>query len=228
MKRFAALLTALIFLLSASALAFNGVGYPAWDGVSAPDNSLCGAFGSDRISMTFDPSDEYSVVEEGIIQACFFTYDAAEESFLEMYLLLPDDVAAGDVLRIGDGRECALYLYEFSLYGDTLYFAGDLYDSPDGSSFALTIDSAETTDSAIHISGHLTAYMCRYEDDQVVSEYLTVSQAQFDFTLPVSSSSFHPAPTQEPGNVFPALPDATFPALPDAPAFTLPPDYVTI
>ena len=220
MKRFAALLTAFLFLLGASALAFTGQGYPAWDGAAISDDSLSGAFGDERISLAFDPSDDYSNVMDGLIQACFFAYDESEENYLELYLLLPEDVQPGDVLKSGESLDSSIYLYEIGPDSETLYFAGDIYSAYDGSRFELTIESAENTGSTLSVSGQLTAHLCRYANDTPTREFLNISRAYFHFTLPVNANPFAPAPSQQPSE--------DSPNLPGAPAFTLPPNYVTI
>lgn len=220
MKRFAALLTAVIFLLGASALAFDGEGYPSWDGTSAPQNSCCGAFGDERISLAFDPSTDYSNVLGGVVQACFFAYDANDQNFLELYLLIPENVAAGDVLRSGDGKDCSIYLYETAIDSETLYFAGVLDATPDGSSFELVVESAEVTDTAIRMSGSLTARLCRYDSNAPQRDFLSIGEAHFDFSLPLEGNPFTPKATDEPEDSVPGLPGAA--------QFTLPPDYISI
>lgn len=227
MKRFAALLTAFLFLLGASALAFNGEGYPAWDGASTPENALCGVFGDERISLSFDPSDDYSNLLDGVVQACFFAYDAAEANFLEMYLLIPQSVAPGDVLKSGDGQDCSIYLYETSIGSETLYYAGELDDIPtvNGSGFEVSIEAAEVSETSIRMSGRLSAQLCRFTREQPQQELLTVSDVYFDFTLPLFEDPFAPSPSQGPEG---SLPDDSSPAMPGSPALTLPPKYVTI
>ena len=230
MKRLAALLTAFILLLGTSALAFTGEGYPSWDGATTPENALFGVFGGERIALGFDSSDDYSNLEDGIVQACFFAYDATNENFLEMYLLIPQDVQAGDVLTSGQGLDCSIYLYETAVGSETFYYAGDLGNaSTASSSFELTIESAETAGSLLTMRGHLHAELARYDTDASGrKEPLTISEAIFSFQLPLSEKPFLPAPSQEPGAFAPNQPSATFPSLPDAPSFTLPPNYIAL
>ena len=228
MKRFAALLIAGVLLLSTTALAFTGEGYPAWDGASTPENTCCGIFGGERISLSFDPADDYSNLLDGVIQACFFAYDASETNFLELYLLIPEDVTPGDVLRNGDGRDCSIYLYETSIDSEALYFAGDLngVSTVNVSDFELTIESAQVGATAIRMAGRLTARLCRFDREQPQMEQLEISDARFSFTLPLFENPF--APTPGPGGGIPGLPEDSSPALPDSPKLTLPPFYVTI
>ena len=237
MKKFAALLTAFILLLSASALAFDGVGYPAWDGEATPENGLFGAFGEDRVSLIFDPSADYSNADDTIVQACFFAYDSTNENFLEMYLLIPRNAAPGDVLTNAGGEDCSIYLYETFQGAETFYYAGGLGNSgPAGSSFEMTVEAVETTDSAITMSGRLRAELARYSISSLEqTELLTINEALFRFQLPLEANPFAPTPTEQPNPFASESPESTFPSLPDfsdsdsvAPRFTLPPNYVSI
>ena len=238
MKKIAAALVALALLLSASGLAFRGQGYPAWDGMTVPPNYLSGAFGEDRLSLKFDPSDEYSNVMDRIIQACFFAYDAAETNYLELYLLIPQNILSGDHFKSGEGLNCTIDLYETSISEETFYSA-DGRDN-DGSSYEIQLESVEFGESTITVSGKFAARLCRYEKDAPTQDFLDISEAHFNFTLPTSTGSARtepqpeatfpalPGATQEPGATFPALPGATqepsvtFPAFPDLPDATFP------
>lgn len=258
MKRFAAAALALALLLSAAALAFDGSGYPAWDGMTAPGNSLCGTFGEERVTLAFDPSTDYSSVAEGLIQVCFFAYDATEEHYLELYLLMPQDVAEGDVITESDACDCSICLYETSLDNERIYYAGTAYESEAAvGSFKLRIESLEHDASSIRMSGSFSAQLIGYDLDQPAGAALSAPEAYFDFALPLSPAAagatptpgFPAAPEATPTPGFPALPGATFPTFPDptfpgfpgegasaskepgfagAPAFTLPPDYAEI
>lgn len=207
MKRFAALMTALILLLSAPALAFTGQGYPEWDGATIPDSGFCGALDGERILLSFDPSDEYSSVEDGLVQACFFAYDSTERNFMEIYLLLPQDVAPGDVLASGQDLDCSVYLYETVDGNETFYYAGDLGTNlTSSSSFEINIESVEKTESAISMRGQLTAQLTRYDREIIgQEELLTIGEAHFSFSMPLGGSAFAPAPSQTPGDAFPGI-----------------------
>ncbi len=237
MKRLVALALALAMLLSATALAFNGSGYPQWDGSSIPDDSLCVAFGQDRLTLRFDPATDYSNVEDGVIQACFFAYDAAETHYLEFYLLMPQLVMPGDVLRSGGEMKCSICLYETAVGDEDFYYAGDVDDRMSGdTSYELTIDSVEGSGTYLRVSGSAKALLCRYERNQPTQDTLSVDEAYFDFTMPLSAATAEPGsatPTPPPGQetpapTFPTQPDdsqapgTTFPALP---AQTLPPTF---
>ena len=242
MKRFTTLLIVLALLLSASALAFRGEGYPGWDGAVTPSSGLCGTFDGEGITLSFDPSGEFSNLADGLVQACFFAYDASNENYLELYLLIPADLQPGDVLASGDGQDCSIYLYETVAGSETFYYAGNLGDSfAAASSFEIDIDQAESVGAAIHMRGRLQAQMIRYDGaDSNEAARLRIDGALFDFSLPLSENTFSPSPSQEadpdaPSPTIPILPNTTFPAIPEkpgaqsgAPAFTLPPDYISI
>ena len=237
MKRFAALLTAFLLLLSTPAMAFTGVDYPVWDGASSPDDAFCAKFGDELIALTFDPSEEYSTLADGIIQVCFFAYDGADDYFLEAYLLMPQDVASGDVLASGRGLDCSIYLYETNAQSEAFYYAGDLIPGfASNSSFEINIETVETTQSSITMRGQLTAQLSRYDSGASgQDELLTIRDARFHFTLPLNEASFTPAPTHVPDFSIPGQPGSASPAESDAPPpgsvapnFTLPPNYISI
>lgn len=252
-KKLAAAMLALALLASAAALAFEGTGYPAWDGASAPESSLVAAFGGENLALAFDPSLDYSGVANGLVTACFFAYDENETHYLELYLCLPQDVLAGDAITQSDACDCSVSLYETSISGESVYFAGTAFGGdPAVGSFELRIEEREASAATLHLSGSLTAQLIGFEQDQPTQSTLDITAARFDFTLPLTSAAAQvtpePAPGTTPAPTFPALPEATFPALPEnpfaglpeesdpagvpnlggAPAFTLPPDYAVI
>lgn len=226
MKRFAALLTAFLLLLSTPALAFTGVGYPAWDGAATPDNAFCAAFDGERISLIFDPSEDYSNLADGIIQVCFFAYDGSDDYFLETYMLMPQDVAPGDVLASGRGLDCSIYLYETNAQNETFYYAGDMgIGFTAGSSFEINIEAVEVTESSISMRGQMTAQLARYDRGSAGSDgLLTISDAHFHFTLPLNETPIVAAPTPEPGS----SDQSDTPSFGGTPKLTLPPNYISI
>lgn len=227
MKRMAAILLAMV-LLCAHALAFSGAEYPAWDGAELPDNSIGLSFGGEKLLLEFDPSADYSKVENGEIQACFFAYNKAETHYLEMYIVLPQDIAAGDVIsgkNTGAGAKFgAVSLYEVSKTGEDSWFAStdEKGAYPEKSSLEIVIEKAIITGESIMVSGSLSAGMCRYMGSLPTDEMLQLSDARFQFALPLK------------GNAVPQLPGASAepapsaPAVKQFPAFTLPPDYVEL
>ena len=248
MKKLAAILTALVLILCASAFALNGTDYPLWNGTSAPKNSLYGSIGGQNLILELDTTAEYSNVTDGLAQICFFAFDEAEQNYLEMYLLLPEDAAAGDVFSPTSGSMSSISLYEVSKDGDELYFSGQVsgFAYPNGSSFELRIESAQKKDNSLSMNGTLDGTLVKFKDKQPTEETLVLSGVKFDFTLSLSGGrtpqasaepevpylplpSAQPQPSEAPQLPEPtAAPKAPQPTMDPRPAFTLPPDYAVL
>ena len=248
MKKLAAILTALVLILCMSAFALSGADYPLWDGTSAPKNSLYGSIGGQNLILELDTTAEYSNVNDGLAQVCFFVFDKAEQNYLEMYLLLPENATAGDVFSPTGGGMSSISLYEVNKDSDELYFSGQVsgFAYPSGSSFELRIDSAQRSESALSMSGTLDGMLVKFKDNQPTEETLALSGVKFDFTLPLSASRApqasaqpkapaQPLPSAEPKqSAAPQLPapteapKAVQPTMDPRPAFTLPPDYAVL
>ena len=244
MKKIAALLLAILLILNCCAFALTGSGYPAWDGAALPTNSLNGYFGENMLSLEFDPAGEYSYIADGLLTACFFAFDAGEQNYLEMYLMLPENISAGDVFSSADMRgNSSISLYEVSRNDESLYFAGQLAGMayPGGSDYEITIESAALENGSLRVSGRMHAALVRIEDSFITGENLTLKDCAFQFEMPVQGAklpqqSFAPAVTPKPSGA-PSqspLPENTLiPKKPTYtmdphPAFTLPPDYRVI
>ena len=244
MKRIAATLLILTLMLSACAWALDSSGYPAWDGAALPHSGLNARFGQDMLSLEFDSAAEYSYIEDGLLTACFFAFDAAQQNYLELYLVLPEGLSSGDVYTSADARgDSSISLYEVSATGESLYFAGQLIGNayPGGSDYEITIETAAEENGCLCISGRLQATLCRIEDSFITGETLRLQDAVFQFALPLQgqtqpSQSAAPQATLPPFSAPSAspLPESTPKAKAPAytmdphPAFTLPPDYRVI
>ena len=222
MKKLALLLLAMVLLIS-PALALKGEGYPAYDGTPT-ENSLGGRFGEESLTLLFDPSGDYSYLRDGYIQGCFFTFDKAEEYYLELYLLLPEKIQAGDVLTPescfrAKADSSSITLFEVDEdNNEQAWFAGQLLGSayPENSSFSITIADAQYTDESVLVRGSIDAVLSPLQEDPAAGESMAL-KADFNFTLPLSN-----APSAD-AEESPA-PKAAKPA----PAFTLPPDYISL
>lgn len=212
-------------LLCGHALAFEGVGYPAWDGASQRTNAACGSFDGQSMQLEFDPAPEYSLVDDGVAQLCFFAHDGDRSHYLELYLMLPANVQAGDMLTqetlLAEG--CSITLYEVLPNGEDCYYAAQFMGMPypDGSSFELRIDSAETTSDKLSMRGSLSAVLCRLMGDFPTGERIRLENVAFDCSLPLAGSASPFGSGAEDANPFGAAPDPV-------PGFTLPPDYIRL
>lgn len=247
MKRCAALLTMLFLMLCTCAHALNAADYPAWDGSSTPENSLYGSISGNHLILEFDAGSEYSNIADGILQACFFAFDSGEQNYLELFIMLPENAAPGDVFSTTSGAMSSLSLYEVSKTGETLYFAGQVagFAYPQGSSYELRIDSVERSNNTLSMRGSIDAQLCRFDGNTPTQDILAMSGVKFSFTMPLVASPATPgasaAPQATPVPEPSAAPFQTRPpqAAPSAapapkatmdphPAFTLPPDYAIV
>ncbi len=216
-----------LLLACAGAMAFSGSGYPAWDGETEPDNGLNAKFGDERIALNFDPTPDYSFCGEDQIQACFFAYDKLKHNYLELYLLLPLNISAGDILQSEEGSPCSVSLYEVNLQGETLHYAGRAGSGvfPEGSRLEIHIEQMKMDGDQLVMNGRLQARMGEIQQDVPTGKFLELSDALFCFSLSLSEGQRSSSPTSVPQETPPALTQAPAGA---KPVFTLPPDYRVI
>lgn len=208
-RRILAAVLALCMLPLSCALALVGDGYPA-PGDTLSADSISGTFGDTPLMLEFDSSSEFSYLENGAICACFFAFNEAEDHYLELYLTLPADVSAGDVLA-SDDPTCtgvSVYLYEVTADGEVLYCVDQLLGVafPEGSSYSIRISEAVQSDAALTLRGSIAATLA-LSGDTAAPQTLSLTDVNFDFTLPLRADAQQPSAASR------------------APAFTLPPDY---
>lgn len=234
MKRTFAVLLSVLLLLTASAYALDGVGYPSFDGSVQQDDTLGGSIGDESILLEFDGTADYSYSINEYIQVCFFAFDAEEKYYLELYLMLPESIEDGTVLNpetafAAGAGDCSITLYEVDENDDSVtYYAGQLLGSamPASSSFSIAVDNVVRAFGAVSVSGTLNAELCRFDGGQPSNETLKISDARFNFTLSVGNTAPDPQPGEpdDRSDESQELPEF-FRSLDPAPAFTLPPDY---
>lgn len=223
MRKIAAILLALMLMIVPAA-AMKGEGYPRFDGLEAVQNGMGGQFGEEELLLAFDPGADYSYLRDGYIQGCFFAFDAAEEYYLELYMLLPEKIQAGDVLtpessHAAGASSCCISLFEVDENNnEQSWFAGQILGSPypDGTSFSITIEQADYTAESVSVRGSIEASLCMLENDHPSAEMLNM-KTSFSFVLPLGNAPAAqetPAPKSE--NKLPV------------PAFTLPPDHISL
>ena len=235
MKKIISALIALVLILSLQAFALQGSGYPAYDGSNFSDNHMAGNFAGESLLLEFDPAGDYSSLKGGIIQACFFAFDETEKHYIEMYLELPDNIQSGETLTSDDflrnlATPPSISFYEIDRDTETLYYAGALLGSPypEGSSFEIHIAKADISQDSVEVSGTLSAVLTLFDGTDPTTTTISLSDVQFHFLLPVGAAAITPQPTSPAPE---KAPDAGNDPLPDfnpAPAFTLPPDYITL
>ncbi|MBQ3574228.1 MAG: hypothetical protein IJA26_01035 [Clostridia bacterium] len=236
MKKIICLLLTLLLVFSAQAFALRGSGYPAFDGTNFSENHMAGSFGSDALLLEFDPTGDYSFLSRESVQACFFAFDESESNYLELYLELPADIKSGDTISSGDflrniGKTCAITFYEVGYDNEeTRYYAGSMLGVPypDTSSFEISIDQASFGDTSVEVSGRLSASLIRFDGNTPTRDKIDLTEVQFHFNLPVGAAAITPQPTTPAPDAQPEKDKSPLPAINPAPAFTLPPDFITL
>lgn len=182
MKKLAAILLALLLMCSACAFALSGAGYPAYDGSELSDDAFGASFGGENLLLDFDPAPEYSNRMDGTLQLSFYAYDASGKYCLELYLMLPEKLSAGEP------SSASLYLYEGNGEWETLYFAAleNGAPLPLESGLKLNLEQVDASADAISGSGTLEATLFAYKNDLPTGETLTLNNARFRFTLPLN------------------------------------------
>ena len=198
MKKLMGLALLFVLLLQSCALALTGTDYPAWDGAAPVQNALTGSIDGANIYLEFDASTDYSMRGEGYLLSCFFAYDAAQQNYIELYLLIPETIAAGDVITpqtaAANGAELAsISLFEVYASGDeTEYMSGQIVDQayPAGSDYSIAIESAQIAEDNAIVSGKLDAIL---SDG---TRTIALSGVQFHFALSTGDAAAAPQPAQ--------------------------------
>jgi len=234
MKKIAAALIALIFILTMQAFALRGSGYPAYGG-SIADNQMAGSFANNPLLLEFDPAGDYSFMDDLMLQACFFAFDESESHYIELYLELPADIRSGDTISSSDFLRSLTELASISYYevnetSEDFYYAGTLLGIPypKDSGFEIIIDEAQFSDTAVEVSGSLSAVLVRFEGDDPTGETMALKDIQFHFLLPVGEAQVTPRPTDPVQESEPEADETPAPKFNPAPVFTLPPDYISL
>ena len=219
MKRILIAILALMLCMP-GALALRGSGYPAYDGISPPDNSIGGMIDGQNIRLDFDNTVEYSYLDDGYLQACFFSFDQTKDTYFELYLLLPSSITAGTTLtpqtEPADSRSC-ISAFEITGQQITEYFVGQDRGAayPQNASYTIYIQDVQALDTGVAISGSLDAVLGNFVNAAPTGTTLSMTGLTFHFVLPY-------------GNDKDAQTKSSQKSAPAAPLFTLPPDYAYV
>ena len=204
MKKIVAILVcALLVALPALSLAENPFGdlfgtppdesagdSPSRGNDTSADSITLNVYG-ETVNLMFDASPQYSSIQNGIVQASYYTYGADSKTLYELYICFPQTAKAGMVIT----PEYALMTHEDSSVvlivsqGTTehYFFSSLLNDSvyPANSSFTITLDSVTEGAGEISYAGTLSANLIALDSTSgEVEETLTIPTVPFNFTLP--------------------------------------------
>ena len=209
-----------MLLCMPGAFALRGSGYPAYDGNSTPNNFIGGMIDGQNIRLDFDSTIEYSYLDDGYLQACFFSFDQTKNTYFEIYLMLPSSITAGTTLTPQsepEGSRTCISAFEITGQQITEYFVGQNKNAayPQNASYTIYIQDVQALDTGASISGSIDAVLGNFANAAPTGTTLAMTGLRFHFILPFENNK----DTQSNAGQKPA---------PAAPAFTLPPDYAYV
>ena len=158
------------------------------------------------LTLGFDPTEGYSSVQDGSVQASFYAYVDNEQNLYELYMIFPESVQTGDRLSWDDslgGVSCTVGMFITVDRQERFYYAGKLEKgSSSGSSYAISFDSVTDTGDGVRYTGRLTATLLGMDtaSGSTVGS-IQIDDAAFSFTMPnanrrdAGGGSFGPTPT---------------------------------
>ena len=165
----------------------------------------------ERVTLGFDTSKQYSSIENGLVQASFYSYSADGAKLYELYLIFPDTVQRGMVITPDyaalTGEECSVVLIvsdtatQEELYYFTSLMSGQVY--PENSSFTIAIDDVTEVGGATTFSGTLSATLIALNmATGEARDTLQIPETPFRFTIGDGSGERHdaPLPTEKPAD----------------------------
>ena len=191
-KRIVALICALLFALSV-----QPVGLAASDTLELDLNGK-------SLTLKFDPSEQFSNITGGNVQASFFAYLEGSNDLYELYMIFPLDVQAGVTIDPAYARQNApeTSVVMIVTVGENVdyYFAGQT-DTTDTTDYAITFENVEDSGSERTYTGTLSAAMVGMDgntEDEIDS--IRFEGARFSFTMPMRSDRLPddtPPPTED-------------------------------
>ncbi|MGN0803588.1 MAG: hypothetical protein ACI4MF_13435 [Candidatus Faecivicinus sp.] len=203
----------------------------------APESEAAQAGGTLRailngepLTLDFDPDPQFSMCEDGYVQASFYAYGAAGKLY-ELYLVFPQTVAAGDIIT-AEGRAAAgddqsgLMMFVSDNSSDVCSLASQYADGvyPEGSGYEATFSQVSASGTMYTFTGSLKATLVVIDEHyNSLAESHTLT-ASFTFTMDLSGASAEPGSpdpeatpkNSEPpkGNDAPTLPYSAIPTPP--------------
>ena len=161
----------------------------------------------ETITLNYDPSPEYSSVEDGVVQASFYAYGSDTDVLYELYLTFPQNVQPGttvtpDYAAMIKAEPSVVLIVSSS--NEEIYYFSSLMDGmvyPTNSDFAMRFDAIDATDDGTRYSGALTAHLVALDlTSGSVQAELSIADAPFSFTLGSTDENRHadPLPTAIP------------------------------
>lgn len=162
--------------------------------------------GGEKVMLDFDPSEQYSSIGNGLVQASFYSYSADGAKLYELYVIFPDSAQAGSVIApdaANPESSVVLIVSDSNTQEELYYFSSFMNDSvyPEGSDFAIAIDDVQIEDGAATYAGSLTATLIALDmATGATSDTLQIDSTPFAFTIGGAGDGRHaePLPTEAP------------------------------
>lgn len=142
------------------------------------------------VSLDFDASEQYSSIEDNLVQASYFKYDG--DYLYELFIVFPEAVQAGDVVTpdyaaLTRPETSLLLIVSNTQTKEEQYFLACLMDGtayPDGANYAITIDSVDKQGEATRYAGTISATLISLNmmTGEVVAT-LEIPETPFSFTI---------------------------------------------
>ena len=158
------------------------------------------------LTLGFDPSKDFSYIENGLVQASFYAYGPDGKYLYELYMTYPETVTAGSVftqdLAVQAGLEaCSVVMLISTGSTEDLYVAAQYNGSPypQGTSYTIRFDSVSETSGGRLYAGSVSASMVGEDiSGAPISEKLIIADAPFSFTLPTGTAPVNPSDSASP------------------------------
>lgn len=177
----------------------------------AASNAIEFELDGQALTLNFDPSEQFSSITGGNVQASFYAYMDGSNDLYELYMIFPRDVQAGAVIDPEYARqnapETSVVLIITKKDSVDYYFAGQT-DSTDTTDYTLTFESVSDSGNDRTYVGTLSASMIGMADG---SEHelkpINIRNANFSFTMSMRADRL---PEETPGDSLPPATDDPF------------------
>ena len=161
--------------------------------VLAASDSIEIEIGGRQLTLAFDPSQQFSNVTGGTVQASFYTYLDGSKDLYELYLIFPQDVHPGTVIDPEYARKYApntsVVLIVTTQADANYYFAGQA-ENTDATDYTIAFDGVEDTAAGRTYSGTLSASLIGMSTDfETEIPPISIDGARFSFTMPANAEA---------------------------------------
>lgn len=210
MKKFFSFLVWLLFTLCffqayASGLSLSALKNEANKASSArvvPENGIEILIDDQYVTLNFDPSEEFSSITDGMVQASFYAYGADSEYLYEMYLVFPQNITSNTTVTPeyaiqNNAPDCSVVMLVSTADQEQYFFSSQMSGSafPENTGYAITFTNVSVEADRQTCVGSLTASMAEIDLlTGAVTDTFSIVDAPFNFTIPLSDSENYQTP----------------------------------